>query len=239
MPITDLGPRLDVDTAPFTDTAAVMKNLDLLITSDTSVVHLAGALGVPIWVALPFLPDWRWLLKREDNPWYPTMRLFRQSQRGNWPDVFERLAQALQEKVSMSATVRATNNQSITVEVAPGELIDKITILQIKSERISDPAKLANVRHELNVLDTVHGERVPSSDRLAALTADLKAVNEALWDIEDEIRVCEKAKDFGPRFVELARSVYHQNDRRAALKRQINDLLGSQIIEEKSYASYA
>jgi tetratricopeptide (TPR) repeat protein len=249
MPITDLGPRLDVETAPFMDTAAVMKNLDLLITSDTSVVHLAGALGVPIWVALPFLPDWRWLLNREDNPWYPTMRLFRQNQRGNWPEVFERIAHALQEKVSMSTTVQertstpattpASKAQAVAVEVAPGELIDKITILQIKSERISDPAKLVNVRHELNVLETVEHERIASSERLKQLSADLKAVNEALWDIEDEIRVCERAKDFGPRFIELARSVYHQNDRRAALKRQINDLLGSAIIEEKSYASYA
>ena len=74
---------LDDQTGPFLDTAAVMKNLDLVVTSDTAVAHLAGALGVPVWVALPYSPDWRWLLGREDSPWYPTMRLFRQQTFGN------------------------------------------------------------------------------------------------------------------------------------------------------------
>jgi hypothetical protein len=79
---------------------------------------------------------------------------------------------------------------------------------------------------------------VPGSDDLVRLTARLKVINEALWDIEDAIRCCERTQDFGPRFIELARSVYHQNDQRAAVKRQINDLLGARLIEEKSYASY-
>src|SRR5262249_23681904 len=78
-PVTDLGSQLDETTGAFMDTAAVMKNLDLVITSDTAIAHLAGALGVPVWVALPQVPDWRWLLGREDSPWYPTMRLFRQA----------------------------------------------------------------------------------------------------------------------------------------------------------------
>jgi predicted O-linked N-acetylglucosamine transferase (SPINDLY family) len=95
--VVDLGPKLDEASGAFMDTAAVMKNLDLVITSDSSVAHLAGALGVPVWVALPVMPDWRWLLDREDSPWYPTMRLFRQTQRGNWDDVFQRLAAALQQ----------------------------------------------------------------------------------------------------------------------------------------------
>src|SRR5207244_5759964 len=89
--VTDLGSQLDVAGGAFLDTAAVMKNLDLVISSDTSIVHLAGALGVPVWVALPFAPDWRWLLEREDSPWYPSMRFFRQRQRGNWPEVFQRM----------------------------------------------------------------------------------------------------------------------------------------------------
>ena len=74
------------------ETAAVLKNLDLVVCVDTSVAHCAGALGVPVWVALPFVPDWRWMLDREDSPWYPTMRLFRQSERGNWQEVFDRIA---------------------------------------------------------------------------------------------------------------------------------------------------
>ena len=90
-PVLDLGPDLDRNGA-FTDTAAIMANLDLVITSDTSIAHLAGALGVPTWLALPFSPDWRWLLEREYCPWYPSMRLFRQKKRGDWADVFERMA---------------------------------------------------------------------------------------------------------------------------------------------------
>lgn len=90
--VTDFGDRLDKTAGPFMDTAAVIRNLDLVITPDTAVAHLAGGLGVPVWVALPFVPDWRWMLQREDSPWYPTMRLFRQTKRGDWTPVFERIA---------------------------------------------------------------------------------------------------------------------------------------------------
>ncbi len=95
--VHDLGPELDEQTGAFMDTAAVMKNLDLVVTSDTATAHLAGALGVPTWLALPKTPDWRWFLDREDSPWYPTMRLFRQREAGDWPDVFARIAAALDE----------------------------------------------------------------------------------------------------------------------------------------------
>jgi len=98
--ILDLSGRLDEGTGAFMDTAAVMKNLDLVISSDTAVPHLAGALGVAVWVALPLVPDWRWLLQREDSPWYPTMRLFRQTRDGHWEDVFDRLAEALKTLVA-------------------------------------------------------------------------------------------------------------------------------------------
>jgi predicted nucleic acid-binding Zn-ribbon protein len=126
----------------------------------------------------------------------------------------------------------------ILVETSPGELIDKIIILRIKSERIADAEKLRNVRVELEVLEGVRDAVMPATAELADLTAQLKQVNEALWDIEDAIRDCEREQDFGPEYIELARAVYHSNDRRAALKRQINELLGSKLIEEKSYAAY-
>jgi len=127
---------------------------------------------------------------------------------------------------------------TVSVEIAPGELIDKITILEIKLDRISDAAKLANIRIEWETLDAARTQALAASEELDRLTAELKTVNEALWVIEDDIRDCERDKDFGPRFVELARSVYITNDKRAALKRQINDLLGSRLVEEKSYAAY-
>ncbi len=93
--IQDLGAILDESTGAFVDTAAVMMNLDLVITVDTAIAHLAGALGVPVWVLLPFIPDWRWLLNREDSPWYPTMRLFRQPQPGDWDTVFQRVVETV------------------------------------------------------------------------------------------------------------------------------------------------
>ncbi len=95
LPVETLGPPFDDDGA-FLDTAAVMMNCHLVITSDTAVAHLAGALGVPVWVALKHVPGWRWMLDREDSPWYPTMRLFRQTKRGDWDGVFEAIAAAVQ-----------------------------------------------------------------------------------------------------------------------------------------------
>jgi hypothetical protein len=127
---------------------------------------------------------------------------------------------------------------SLQVEVAAGELFDKITILQIKSERISAPLQLENINRELTSLLETKERLGPGSAALESLIAELKKVNETLWDIEDKIRDCEREKVFGKSFIELARSVYQQNDRRSALKRQINDLLGSHIIEEKSYQEY-
>ncbi len=122
--------------------------------------------------------------------------------------------------------------------VSYGELIDKITILEIKSERIADEKKLVNVRHELKLLEQTWSESVGASHDISHERAELKRINEALWEIEDEIRLKEADADFGPRFIELARAVYVTNDERAAVKRRINDLLGSEIVEEKSYADY-
>lgn len=136
----------------------------------------------------------------------------------------------------MEKTMRG--NRPIRVEVAPGELIDKITILRIKTERIDDPAKLKNVRTELEALERARDEAGRPTKELDALEAELQRVNEALWEIEDDIRGCERRKDFGPKFIELARAVYQTNDRRCAVKRQINELIGSKIVEEKSYAEY-
>ncbi len=119
--------------------------------------------------------------------------------------------------------------------ISPAELIDKITILEIKLERLSDREKLRNVRAELAGLTEARERSVVARDALKVLTVELKRVNESLWEIEDEIRRREDGDDFGPRFIELARSVYKTNDHRSAVKRQINVLLGSGIIEEKSY----
>ncbi len=127
---------------------------------------------------------------------------------------------------------------AIRAEISPGELIDKITILQIKAERISDADKLPSIEFALSTLQSTLGEEVPASDELERLSSELKTVNERLWVIEDDIRDCEREKDFGPKFIELARSVYRTNDVRAALKRRIDEHLGSQLVEQKSYQEY-
>jgi predicted nucleic acid-binding Zn-ribbon protein len=128
--------------------------------------------------------------------------------------------------------------QTILAEISPGELIDKITILEIKCERLDDPAKLENVRYALDRLQATRGVALPHKDELASLEAELKEVNGRLWDIEDEIRDCERRGDFGQAFVALARQVYRQNDRRAELKKAIDRLYGSAMTEEKSYRAY-
>ena len=127
---------------------------------------------------------------------------------------------------------------SVKVEISYGEMLDKLTILEIKLDNVADAAKRANIEAELAVLRRARGEAITDGDALAGLVGDLKAVNAALWRIEDDIRDCERRKDFGDAFVALARSVYHQNDRRADIKRRINDLLGSPLVEEKLYRDY-
>ncbi|MCA9120933.1 MAG: glycosyltransferase family protein [Planctomycetaceae bacterium] len=252
--VIDFGEELDRDSGPFMDTAAIMRNLDLVIAPDTSMIHLAGAVAAPAMIALSLSPDWRWFLKRDDSPWYPTVQLFRQNKLGDWEETFTRIAAAVAKRISektalygtkdapkpsvLETRANMTQEATVNVEIAPGELIDKITILEIKLERITDTSKLANVRVELNTLESARDSTLIASSELDALTQQLKSVNEQLWDIEDSIRDCEREKDFGAKFIELARAVYKTNDKRAALKRDVNTLLGSHLVEEKSYSEY-
>jgi len=129
-------------------------------------------------------------------------------------------------------------NTDILVPVSPGELIDKITILQIKSDRIGDPEKLANVRTELELLEATWRNSAHAASDIVAEQAALRSINEKLWDIEDRIRDKERQRSFDQEFIDLARAVYVTNDERSAVKRRINVKLGSRIVEEKSYAKY-
>jgi hypothetical protein len=124
----------------------------------------------------------------------------------------------------------------ILAPISAGELIDKITILRIKTARLSRPEQLANVARELAALDALADAHLPPSAELSRLTEELRAVNDGLWDVEDAKRAHERRGDFGPEFIALARRVYMDNDRRAAIKRAINQLVGSAIVEEKSHA---
>lgn len=126
----------------------------------------------------------------------------------------------------------------IQATISLGELVDKITILSIKKERIADPEKLKNITTELELLLLLFNEHIGNRTDIAHLMTKLKKTNEALWDIEDILRVKERIKDFGDEFIQLARNVYITNDKRCSLKRKIDLTLGSQIIEEKSYEAY-
>ncbi len=128
--------------------------------------------------------------------------------------------------------------KDILVPISPGELLDKITILRIKAARMSDAAKVANVRHELALLEKTWKDSGAGAVDVRADEASLTRVNESLWVIEDEIRDEERAKRFEKKFIELARTVYVTNDERAAIKKRINTALGSTIVEEKSYQKY-
>jgi uncharacterized protein YukE len=128
---------------------------------------------------------------------------------------------------------------SIKIELSVGELLDKITILQIKSERIDDASKLENINKELHVLQSLWNASPYSENKLDENINELKTINEALWDIEDKIRDKEGEQAFDQEFIELARSVYFTNDKRAEIKRVINSKTGSELIEEKSYSDYS
>jgi hypothetical protein len=247
-PLVELGPDVDEAAGAFMDTAAIMKNLDLVISSDTAMVHLAGSLGVPVWVALGHTCDWRWLEEREDCPWYPTMRLFRQERLGDWDGLFARIAEELQGVVrgerpktiplADSGAVARARSTPITAPISVGELLDRITILTLKQARVPVGGARENIERELIDLTAIRRRSVPCDAEFNALVDELAAVNEELWEIEDEIRSCESRGDFGPRFIELARSVYRTNDRRSAIKRRINEAAGSAIVEEKHYQTH-
>ena len=127
---------------------------------------------------------------------------------------------------------------SIKIDVSPGELIDKITILQIKADKIQDISKLENVNKELELLTNSLHQSVKITNELKLIMDQLQQVNETLWFIEDKIRLHETSRKFDTDFIELARAVYKENDKRANLKRKINNALGSELIEEKSYSAY-
>jgi hypothetical protein len=166
------------------------------------------------------------------------MRLFRQPARGDWESVFSEIGEALSDLRRKNPPSAPDTAHSPTIPVSWGELIDKITILEIKSERIENEKAQLNITTELRALSAAAGAVMGAYPELGGLRLSLRAVNERLWDIEDEIREKERMKIFDETFIALARAVYTFNDDRARLKRRINALTESQISEEKSYTTY-
>lgn len=220
-----MPPALDADE-PFADTLALCTLLDAVVSIDSSVAHLAGSAGVPVHLMLRAInPDWRWGGEKQTSLWYPRHQLWRQDRPGNWSALVATIAEAIMTRKTAAV---------VSVPVSIGELLDKRTILAIKHERFTDPAKRDNVAREIEALDAVITTLDLSAD-VEAHVDDLRAVNEKLWEIEETIRHLEAQADFGPDFIETARAVYINNDERARLKKVINDMTGSVLSEEKSY----
>ena len=234
-------PDFDQGQDGFLDSAAAIEVVDLVVTCDTSMAHLAGALGRPVWIALNETPEWRWQRQRSDSIWYPTARLFRQRARGDWDkvvlDMAQVLTRSLRKGVNSSASEAPIASKLPPVEVSWGEFLDKISILEIKSERMRQAASIANVNRELEHLRSVLGDFCPLPAEVDLERASLRTINEKLWDLEDEVRDCEARQSFGASFIELARKIYAFNDERARIKKKINLLLKSGFIEEKEHKS--
>jgi tetratricopeptide (TPR) repeat protein len=236
VPVESLGEDFDAGPDSFLDCAAVMATLDLVVTVDSSIAHLAGALGRPVLVALEQVAHWRWLRHRDDSPWYPTMRLFRQARKGDWDGVLERMVAWVEPLAAARKIMRdpALPPTRISIPVSVGELIDKMTLLEIEESRIGDPAKLADVRHELALLRMVRLEAGLGSERLCALEADLKDVNMQLLRVEDRLRTHGAHGGLDAELVDLARQASRITDARAGLKHAIDSLHLSTIVEIKS-----
>ena len=230
---------IDFDSggSAFLDSAAVISCVDLVITSDTALTHLAGAMGIRTWLALKYVPDWRWLLDRDDSPWYPNHRLFRQNAISDWSNVFLEMESEL--KTLLNKDIKNSDGEkkfeTPFVPISWGELIDKITILELKKLNIAGLKAQVNVEKELQYLNAIIENDIQLKEMIHPLRSELRDVNAALWDVEDRIREKESALNFDNDFVMLARSVYQLNDKRALLKKKINQLLNSELIEEKSY----
>lgn len=229
-----LGDSLDADAGAFLDTAAILECCERVVAVDTAIVHLAGALGRPVDVLLqPHWADWRWTNRETDTLWYPTMRLWRRAAHESWHDVAARAA------AHLSAIDASPAPRLPSAPTSVGDLIDRLTILDLKAERITDPDKRAHAEAERAVLSRVLVDLALEEDAIAPLVTELAEVNATLWDVEDSLRRHEARGDFGGTFVRLARLVYQTNDRRAALKRAINLATGSGLVEVKSYAETA
>lgn len=229
-----LGPDFDSGPEAFADAAPLLESLDAVVTVDTALAHLAGALGRPVHLLLrrPWA-DWRWLGRESDTPWYPTMTLHRQDRAGDWSAPVARAAAALMRGAAPAEPAESRRKPLAPVSV--GDLLDRATILELKATRIAGGAALANVLAELGELRAViRGEGLAGLDDPLAR---LREANASLWELESEIRARAAAGSFDRGYVDLARGIHAANDRRSAIKREINALAGSALVEEKWYGT--
>lgn len=237
-PFKNITPLLTNAYSQMDHNTAIIKQMNLVITIDTDIAHIASASGITTWLLSPYTspqqstsPD---ILKKH----YPTITIYQQQDPSTWEPTINHLIQNVENILFGNQTTPPTN---LIAEVSVGELIDKMSILEIKSERIQDPKKLHNILNEQQALKKVFETYIPKEKRtkkLHSLMRKIKSVNEKLWDIEDDIRDKEAKKEFDTQFIQLARSVYFTNDERGDIKRKINNLIGSRLVEEKTYTRY-
>jgi tetratricopeptide (TPR) repeat protein len=233
--VEGLGPEFDAGPDSFIDCAAVMASLDLVVTTDTAIAHVAGALGRPVLLALEQTAGWHWLRERDDSPWYPTMRLFRQTRKGDWDDVFERVARWVAPLAAARNVTRrpARTATRIDIPVSVGEFIDKITILELEEHHAS-AAERADIRRELAHLRMLRLEAGLGSAKLRALEAELGDINARLHRLDDELRMREASGEFDAKTADLAWHVSRTHRARAELKQAIDALFHSPMGEART-----
>ncbi|WP_145254251.1 tetratricopeptide repeat protein [Planctomycetes bacterium Pan216] len=223
-PIVDLGLDVDESSGPFMDTAAIASQLDLIITSDSAIPHLAGALGVPVWVALPIACDWRFMLERADSPWYPTMRLFRQTQRGDWGGLFAEIAMVLE---TLTSSVPQTT--SVSINVSPAELFDRLTLLELADETTTDPAtrsRLQQQREELTRRASLLGDPA----EIMPILSELRETHRLLHEAHRRLRDVDLASPESPMLRDAVETIRSATAKRADVCGRIDGLFGSDRV---------
>lgn len=225
MHVEELGPEFDAGPDGFVDSAAVMELMDLVISCDTSMAHLAGALGRPLWLALTQIPEWRWLRRRSDTVWYPTARLFRQDAANDWDQVFSRMTEELARL--LDARVRATpargsglHRRALRVELSWSEVLERIAVMELRAARSAVEA--ADVRRELDAINAAVAEFGILSPKVEFHREQLRAIHARLREIDGAMRCCEPGPASEAGLAQLAREAQALNDRRDRIKQDID-----------------
>lgn len=211
--VHDFGADFDESHGRFMDTAAVMKSLDLVVTVDTSIAHMAGSLGVPVWVPLPFPADWRWMLNRADTPWYPNMRLFRKTKSGDWLTVMNLIATEIEHIIANESKpehLQEVITEALPIIVSLAELADKVTM------HAFNPA--IAVSHEEEKTLRSYSQRLPI---IATLSAQLEKTNGQLWHLEQRLQANSRS-GIDQNMAELARKIYYAYNAKESIKQQIS-----------------
>ena len=240
--IHQFGDTLDSGDQAFVDTAAIVSQVDLVIATDTSIAHLAAALGQKTWILLHHLPDWRWLQERSDSPWYPSVRLFRQTEVGNWQPVIAAVIEALVTTFQLAPVSHPSISPpaiSPHIPVSVGELLDKISILEIKILQVKQPQYNQRIQAELAALyQELDRLQLPEAS-LKPYLAELQKINQSLWKLENNIRslmkVQEQSKDQDEQLMKVAQAICRYNDRRAFVKQKVNEAYNSSLRDVKVY----